>query len=289
MEVATNVGYAPTKEACTKPLPWSITTIHTRVELSNHPDKTFVKQLIHDLQHDCNIAYLGPQFAHLANNLASASRQLKVIDAALQKECEAGRILGQFESPPLPNFCSSGLDLVHKNDGECRVIYHLSAPALHSINDYINPDCCFLTYCTTGDAYSIINRLGHNALLSKIDIKDAFRLIPVCPEDWNLLGIQRRRHFYADRLLPFGLHSAPFLFDRLSNAIHWVLKHSYGVAHLLHYLDDFFTARTADINGCLKNLTAMLSLCSKINAPVKYSKVKAGVNLGGEGHRLPLG
>jgi len=54
-------------------------------ELSNHPDKAFVRQLIDDLQHGCNIGYLGPQFAHSANNLASASRQPEVIDTALQK------------------------------------------------------------------------------------------------------------------------------------------------------------------------------------------------------------
>ena len=243
-------------------------------ELSNHPDKAFVRQLIDDLQHGCNIGYLGPQFAHSANDLASASRQPEVIDSALQKECEAGRILGPFQSPPLPNFRSSGLGLVPKHDGGWRIIYHLSAPAPHSINDYIDPNSFSLTYCTIDGAYNIINKLGHNALLSKIDLKDAFRLIPVHPEDWNLLGIQWHQRFYVDTCLPFGLHSAPFLFNRLSDAIHWVLQHNYGVVHLLHYLDDFFTAGPANSNDCMNNLTAMLSLCNKINAPVKSSKVE---------------
>ena len=47
--------------------------------------------------------------------------------------------------------------------------------------------------------------------LSKIDLKDTFRLIPVGPEDWNLLGIQWHQRFYVDTCLPFGLRSAPFL------------------------------------------------------------------------------
>jgi len=226
------------------------------------------------LQHGCNIGYLGPQFAHLATNLASASRQPEVIDAALQKECEAGRILGPFQTPPLHNFRTSGLGLVPKHDGGWRVIYHLSAPAPHSINDFIDPEAYSLTYCTIDDAYSIINTLGPNALLSKIDLKDAFRLIPVRPEDWNLLGIQWREHFYVDTCLPFGLRSAPYLFNRLSDAIHWVLHHNYGVTHLLHYLDDFFTAGSANTDNCMNNLTAMLSLCKRINAPVKSSKVE---------------
>ena len=274
-EVTIPAVHAPAEGACTRPLPWTpLRPFMLEWELSNHPDKAFVRQLIDDLQHGCNIGYLGPQFAHSANNLASASRQPEVIDAALQKECEAGRILGPFQSPPLPNFRSSGLGLVPKHDGGWRIIYHLSAPAPHSINDYIDPNSFSLTYCTIDDAYSIINRLGHNALLSKIDLKDAFRLIPVRPEDWNLLGIQWRQRFYVDTCLPFGLRSAPFLFNRLSDAIHWVLQHNYGVVHLLHYLDDFFTAGPANSNECMNNLTAMLSLCDKINAPVKSSKVE---------------
>jgi len=150
----------------------------------------------------------------------------------------------------------------------------LSAPAPHSINDYIDANSYSLTYCTIDNAYSIINRLGPNALLSKIDLKDAFRLIPVRPEDRNLLGIQWHQHYYVDTCLPFGLRSAPFLFIRLSDAIYWVLQHNYEVKHLLHYLDDFFTAGHANTDDCKNNLTAMLSLCNKINAPVKSSKVE---------------
>ena len=120
------------------------------------------------------VGYLGPQFAHLATNLASASWQPEVIDTALQKECKAGRILGPFQTPLLPNFHTSGLGLVPKHDKGWRVIYHLSASALHSINNYIDPDAYSLTCCTIEDAYSIVNKLGPNALLSKIDLKDAF-------------------------------------------------------------------------------------------------------------------
>ena len=42
------------------------------------------------------------------------------------------------------------------------------------------------------DAYAIANFLGAGALMSKIDLKNAFRLIPVRPRDWNLLGMQWR-------------------------------------------------------------------------------------------------
>ena len=89
------------------------------------------------------------------------------------------------------------------------------------------------------------------------------------PEDWNLLGIHWRNHFYIDTCLSFGLRSAPFLFSQLVDALHWSLQHSHGVRYVLHYLDDFFTAGSPGSTEYSDNLQAMLSLCKRINAPFK--------------------
>jgi len=40
-------------------------------ELSEHPDKTFVQKLIHDLCHGCAIGYTRPQISYSVNNLIS--------------------------------------------------------------------------------------------------------------------------------------------------------------------------------------------------------------------------
>ena len=164
--------------------------------------------------------------------------------------------------------------MVPKHDSGWRTIYHLSAPPNSSINDFINPDDYSLSYCSVDKAYSFIDALGPGTLLSKIDLKDAFRLIPVNPSEWNLPGIQWRGKFYEDTCLPFSLRSAPYLFNRLSQAIHWILANIYGVQHLLHYLDDFLKAGPADSPVCYHNLDAMLCLCQNINAPVKTSKIE---------------
>ena len=116
-------------------------------ELSNHPDKAFV-ELLFDIQQGCNIGYTGPQFAHTTRNLQSALSHPSLLDDALKVECSANRILGPFDSPPLPNFRCSGLGLIPKHDGGWRTIYHLSAPTGNSINDFIDPDAYTLNYCT---------------------------------------------------------------------------------------------------------------------------------------------
>ena len=64
------------------------------------------RHMPNDLCHGYTIGYTGPQFSYSVNNLVSAYQYPDVIDASLEKECQlyVGRILGPFESPPLPNF-----------------------------------------------------------------------------------------------------------------------------------------------------------------------------------------
>ena len=179
--------------------------------IRDHLDKTFVEQLLSDIRHGCDIGYTGPQFAYTASNLQSAFSQPSILDNALVTECSLNRVLGPFDSPPLPNFRCSGLGLVPKQDGGWRTIYHLSAPLGKSINDFINPDTYTLTYCSVDDAFAIVNLLGPGTLLSKIDLKNAFRLVPVRQADWNLLGICWQGKYYINTCLPFGLRSAPYI------------------------------------------------------------------------------
>ena len=88
------------------------------------------------------------------------------------------------------------------------------------------------------------------------------------------MGICWCNKFFADTCLTFSLRFAPYLFNQLSIAIHWTLQHSYGIHHLLHYLDDFFTAGPVNSSQCSENLQLVFTLCSNINAPIKSSKVE---------------
>ena len=132
-------------------------------------------------------------------------------------------------------------------DGGWRIIYHLSAPVGFSINDYIDSSTYSLSYYSVDDTYAFINQIGPGILLSKIDLKDAFRLILIR----TYLEYSGKNSFtYIDTCLPFGLRSAPSLFNRLADAIHWSLKNNYNISHLLHYLDDFLTAGPAYSDIC---------------------------------------
>ena len=61
------------------------------------------------------------------------------------------------------------------------MICDLSAPVGTSVNDGISPELCSVQYSTVDDAVGIIRQLGRDTQLVKLDIKDAYRIIPVHP------------------------------------------------------------------------------------------------------------
>ena len=77
-------------------------------ELTSHPDRSFMHQLICNLQYGCDIGYTGSQFPHCSNNLPSSFQHPSTLDANITAECDTGRILGPFKNPPLPTWIRSG-------------------------------------------------------------------------------------------------------------------------------------------------------------------------------------
>ena len=78
-------------------------------------------------------------------------------------------------------------------------------------------------------------------LLAKVDIKNAFCILPVHPADRPLLGTEWRNMVYIDTCLPFGLHSAPQVFNILANLLKWSVQQNGETSQcfVIPYLDDF--------------------------------------------------
>ena len=76
-------------------------------------------------------------------------------------------------------------------------------------------------------------QLGRGLLIAKIDIKSAYRLVPVSPLDRHYLGMQWDGQIYVDRMLPFGLRSAPKIFNAIADALEWCVARE-GVHNIYH-------------------------------------------------------
>ena len=141
------------------------------------------------------------------------------------------------------------------------MILHLSAPSAPSINDYISKDSFTLHYTSNDTATRMISAVGPAALVAKVDLKSAIRMVPVTRADWELLGIRWNSAYYIDTCLPFGLRSAPFLFNQMADTLQWILQHNYGLQQLIHYLDDYLLVGPPGSSSCATQLTTFLEVC----------------------------
>lgn len=66
--------------------------------------------------------------------------------------------------------------------------------------------------CTVDEIVDHILMLGQGTPLGKMDVKQAYRQVPVRPQDRLLLGMKWEETIYIDKVLPLGLPSAPLLF-----------------------------------------------------------------------------
>ena len=89
--------------------------------------------------------------------------------------------------------------------GKWRLILDLSSPEGASVIWGIDKELCSLKYATVDQATESVVRLGRGTLMAKIDIKAAYRLVPVHPEDRWLLGMQFEGADFMDTVLPFGM------------------------------------------------------------------------------------
>ena len=66
----------------------------------------------------------------------------------------------------------------------------LSHLAGHIINDGIEPELCSLTYALIDDAAATVTELGRGTMLTKLDLENVYRIVPVHPDDRWLLGME---------------------------------------------------------------------------------------------------
>ena len=242
--------------------------------LRNHPEPAFVTKVMHGLQFGFDIGYSGTRDTpHVSSNLASSNVHSLFITKQLSDSCRSGETAGPFSEPPFPNFRCSGVGAVPKKNGKMRMIHHLSSPPGSSINDGISPDDYSLQYVTIDNAVDLIMQYGTSAHLFKLDIKNAFRNVPVRPADWHLLGICWQSRYYFEKVLPFGLRSSPAIFNDVAVCIEWVMRNEFQIKSLIHYLDDFLGVAP---NALLANQQAgiLLRAFLYLGIPLATSKIE---------------
>ena len=254
------------------------------------PDREVMEAILCICQFGARIGYEGHRRSvTIYPNLASAMDSKEIVTAEISKEVTLNRLACYTEFSQLPQqFTASPLGLTDKSDGSKRRIHHLSYPTsdASSINGGIPEDYGTINYSRISEAIMAVQRFGKGSWLIKRDFENAFRHVPVAPLDTPLLGFEWEGRYYAERFLPFGLRTAPYIFNLFAEVFHWVLTkelENKGIpGEVVHYLDDFLAI--LPLNGDPGYYGSRFAeLCREVGLSVKESKSEEGtaVSFGG--------
>ena len=205
-------------------------------------------------------------------NLKSAEENSTVIDKAIEKEVKLGRIKGPFSNPPFKtHFQINPIGVVpKKEENSFRMITHLSSPDGLSINDGIGDEFSNVHYTSVEEAIKTIIKYGKGAYLAKVDIKSAFRLIPINPAQYHMLCFRWKDLFYHDCCLPMGARSSCKIFEVFSTNLEKILKEA-GIQAILHYIDDFLVINFSKEAG-MKDIETFNRIAKLLNVPLADDK-----------------
>ena len=195
--------------------------------LSTHPNQELVQFFLTGISEGFRIGFKSSPkpLKSAKRNLECALQHPDTVSQYLAEEIAHHRVAGPFKRSTIPDAHINRLGVIPKNHqpNKWRLIIDLSHPASRSVNDGIPKNLCSLTYITVDSAIQRIQLLGQGTLLAKINVKNAFRLLPVHPSDRHLLAMDWVHSLYIDTCLPFGLRSAPKLFNVLTDLLSWIL------------------------------------------------------------------
>ena len=243
-----------------------------------YPDRPVIEAILGICQFEARIGYEGQRHSsRIFQNLTSALECLEIVTIRIKAELEKGQLVCYPDESVLPDdFTTLPLGLIDKSDRSKRLVHHLSYPPdeTTSINNGIPDDYRTISYSTISEATAAIQIFGSSCLLVKRDFENAFRHIPISPIDVPLLGFEWKRKYYAERFLPFGLRTTPYLFYLIAEVFHWipavVFRQNAMPAAIIHHLDNFLF-----ILPCQGNCESYSRIFSELSTRVGLSSKKS--------------
>jgi hypothetical protein len=221
-----------------------------------------IKEGFRILDKDCCVSEVHQR------NHTSAIQHREHVEKELRDQIELGHYVIAKGKPTIV----SALAAIPKPDGGIRLIHDGSKPVGKAMNDYSQPDS--VKFQTLNDA---CNLAKPNYFCAKVDLKAAYRSVPIHPDNYSATGLQwlfsgeTEPRFLFDSRLPFGSNKAVSHFHRLSQAIRRCMVRR-GFTGIVAYIDDFFIAAPT-YSECNKWMHVLIGLLRKLGFLISWKKV----------------
>ena len=224
-------------------------------------------------------------------NAKSALEHGQLLTDTIATWVKKGFVAGPFDCPPVSGFRANPLGVVVRN-GKIRPILNMSGPKGRSFNDNVNRSRLERLHMGTAKQFSYaLKNAGIDAVFSKFDIQDAYKLMPSRVEDFRLQGFSWLGKYFVETRQPFGGVPAPANFDRLGKTKDLVVCLNSGTPRnsVFRALDDSPCVGRSDSDRVKKFSLEMRNFCEKTNIPLAdncpaaekaFELVKKGTVLG---------
>lgn len=173
-----------------------------------------------------------------------------------------------------PQIVSAIGAILKPGSNKVRLIHDASRPTEGSLNSFAELGEQ-MSYESIQTAIDFIEK---DYYMAKLDLKSAYRSVPVHPDNYPLTGLKWRfigsdsDTYMIDTRLPFGCRLSPLHFHKLTKAVkHMMIKK--GCKKIVVYLDDFLIiARTKE--ECMYFLNCLIKLVRELGFSVAWDKIE---------------
>ena len=209
---------------------------------------------------------------HESSKKFISSHNLEQLTSKLNVELEQRRILGPYDSLPTDSLVISPLYVIPKSTpGKFRLIHDLSYPKGNSVNDHINDERKSVVYCSLLEVAEVILKSPEQLYMAKVDLRDAYRIVPIHKDDWKYLGMRYKDKYLVDTTLPMGLGTSCKIFQMISDSLAWIFRQDHIDCYMFNYLDDFLILGRSK-HQCDDALTSFLTTLKDLGFPVSMEK-----------------
>jgi hypothetical protein len=204
------------------------------------------------------------------DNAASAEEHAEKITAALRDWVSDGVVAGPFTNPPVKDFRANCLMAVARRD-KVRPVVHLSSPEGESFNDNVDKDLVMKVRMSSAAQFGqSVRAAGRHSRMSKLDMKDAYKLVPANPRDYRLQGVEWKGRLFVDTQQIFGAATAAANFDMLAGTVLELAKAKADIPEKLVHrtLDDVACVSPATKNWAIQFTETYRELAAELNIPL---------------------
>ena len=175
-------------------------------------------------------------------------------------------VSGPFRSPPVKNFRSNPLKVIVQH-GKVRPVLNVSSPRGFSFNDNVIESRMEKVHMSSAARFGqSVLKAGKNAVMTKFDLKNAYKNVPCKIEDIRLQGFEWGGRYFAETTQMFGARTSVSNFDIVGNTILTLATRLTDIPRFLVHrqLDDVPVVGPENSSWCENFTETYADICQKI-------------------------